>query len=80
MAGFKIKIGFLYKNTFVHGRCGDRNGKFCLNISGQDGAVAKHQANEVNRMLFTPRLYTEDTWGSVLAVDNFNYLPCYHTR
>lgn len=31
-------------------------------------------------MLFTPRLYTEDTWGSVLAVDNFHSLPCYHTR
>lgn len=31
-------------------------------------------------MLFTPRLYTEDTWGSVLAVDNFHGLPCYHTR
>ncbi|XP_063367340.1 uncharacterized protein LOC134655801 [Cydia amplana] len=31
-------------------------------------------------MLFTPRLYTEDTWGSVLGVDNFHSLPCYHTR
>ena len=31
-------------------------------------------------MLFTPRLYTEDTWGSILAVDNFHSLPSYHTR
>ncbi|XP_037297074.1 BTB/POZ domain-containing protein 17-like [Manduca sexta] len=48
--------------------------------SGQYERVAEVQQTEAGRMLFTPRLYTEDTWGSVLAVDNFHSLPCYHTR
>lgn len=48
--------------------------------SGQFERVAEIQQTEAGRMLFTPRLYTEDTWGSVLAVDNFHSLPCYHTR
>ncbi|XP_026330324.1 BTB/POZ domain-containing protein 17 [Hyposmocoma kahamanoa] len=48
--------------------------------SGQFERVAEIQKTEAGRMLFTPRLYTEDTWGSVLAVDNFHSLPCYHTR
>ncbi|XP_047026262.1 BTB/POZ domain-containing protein 17 [Helicoverpa zea] len=48
--------------------------------SGQYERVSEVQQTEAGRMLFTPRLYTEDTWGSVLAVDNFHSLPCYHTR
>nr|XP_021203067.1 BTB/POZ domain-containing protein 17 isoform X2 [Bombyx mori] len=48
--------------------------------SGQYERVAEVQQTEAGRMLFTPRLYTEDTWGSILAVDNFHSLPCYHTR
>ncbi|GBP21594.1 hypothetical protein EVAR_9779_1 [Eumeta japonica] len=48
--------------------------------SGQLERVAEVQASEGGKMLFTPRLYTEDTWGSVLAVDHFHTLPCYHTR
>ncbi|XP_053605812.1 BTB/POZ domain-containing protein 17 [Plodia interpunctella] len=48
--------------------------------SGQYERVSEIQHSEGGRMLFTPRLYTEDTWGSVLAVDNFHSLPCYHTR
>ncbi|XP_063387473.1 BTB/POZ domain-containing protein 17 [Cydia fagiglandana] len=48
--------------------------------SGQYERVAEIQQTEAGRMLFTPRLYTEDTWGSVLGVDNFHSLPCYHTR
>lgn len=47
--------------------------------SGQYERVSEVQQTEAGRMLFTPRLYTEDTWGSVLAVDNFHSLPCYHT-
>ncbi|XP_052758134.1 BTB/POZ domain-containing protein 17 [Galleria mellonella] len=48
--------------------------------SGQYERVYEVQQTEAGRELFTPRLYTEDTWGSVLAVDNFHSLPCYHTR
>ncbi|XP_047531839.1 BTB/POZ domain-containing protein 17 [Vanessa atalanta] len=48
--------------------------------SGQYERIAEVQETEAGRMLFTPRLYTEDTWGLVLAVDNFHSLPCYHTR
>ncbi|XP_068622759.1 BTB/POZ domain-containing protein 17 [Battus philenor] len=48
--------------------------------SGQYERVAEVQQTEAGRVLFTPRLYTEDTWGSVLAVDNFHSLPCYHMR
>lgn len=48
--------------------------------SGQYERVAEVQQTEAGRMLFTPRLYTEDTWGSILSVDNFHSLPCYHTR
>ncbi|KAL0881350.1 hypothetical protein ABMA27_001227 [Loxostege sticticalis] len=48
--------------------------------SGQYERVAEIQQTEAGRMLFTPRLYTEDTWGSVLGVDNFHSLACYHTR
>lgn len=48
--------------------------------SGQYERVEEVQQTEAGRMLFTPRLYTEDTWGSVLAVDNFHSLPSYHTR
>ncbi|XP_028161167.1 BTB/POZ domain-containing protein 17-like [Ostrinia furnacalis] len=48
--------------------------------SGQYERVAEVQQSEAGRMLFTPRLYTEDTWGSVLGVDNFHSLACYHTR
>ncbi|CAG9787454.1 unnamed protein product [Diatraea saccharalis] len=48
--------------------------------SGQYERVAEVQSTEGGRMLFTPRLYTEDTWGSVVGVDNFHSLPSYHTR
>ncbi|XP_041968036.1 BTB/POZ domain-containing protein 17 [Aricia agestis] len=48
--------------------------------SGQYERVSEIQQTEAGRMLFTPRLYTEDIWGSILAVDHFHSLPCYHTR
>ncbi|XP_072929410.1 BTB/POZ domain-containing protein 17 [Epargyreus clarus] len=48
--------------------------------SGQYERISEVQQTEAGRLLFTPRLYTEDTWGGVLAVDNFHSLPCYHTR
>ncbi|KAG7310153.1 hypothetical protein JYU34_004706 [Plutella xylostella] len=48
--------------------------------SGQYERVSEVMSLPGNSSLFTPRLYTEDTWGSVLAVDNFHSLPCYHTR
>ncbi|XP_045449062.1 BTB/POZ domain-containing protein 17 [Melitaea cinxia] len=48
--------------------------------SGQYERIAEVQQSDSGRLLFTPRLYTEDTWGSVLAVDNFHCLPSYHTR
>ncbi|XP_069357502.1 BTB/POZ domain-containing protein 17 [Maniola hyperantus] len=48
--------------------------------SGQYERIKEIQQTEAGRMLFTPRLYTEDTWGTLLAVDNFHSLPCYHTR
>ncbi|XP_049870510.1 BTB/POZ domain-containing protein 17 [Pectinophora gossypiella] len=48
--------------------------------SGQYERVSEVQQTEAGRMLFTPRLYTEDTWGSMVSVDNFHSLPSYHTR
>ncbi|XP_026727156.1 BTB/POZ domain-containing protein 17 [Trichoplusia ni] len=48
--------------------------------SGQLERVRAVCVSEGGRAQFTPRLYTEDTWGSLLAVDNFHSLPCYHTR
>ncbi|KAI5634239.1 BTB/POZ domain-containing protein [Phthorimaea operculella] len=48
--------------------------------SGQLERVASVQESEGGRLLFTPRLYTEDTWGSLATVDNFHSLPSYHTR
>ncbi|XP_023940987.1 BTB/POZ domain-containing protein 17 [Bicyclus anynana] len=48
--------------------------------SGQYERISEVQQTEAGRMLFTPRLYTEDMWGSVLAVDNFHSLQSYHTR
>lgn len=48
--------------------------------SGQMYRVAELQRSEGGRLLFTPRLYTEDTWGSMLGVENYHCLPCYHTR
>ncbi|KPI99497.1 BTB/POZ domain-containing protein 17 [Papilio xuthus] len=48
--------------------------------SGQYERVWEVQQTAGGRALFTPRLYTEDMWGSVLAVDNFHSLPCYHMR
>ncbi|KPJ16331.1 Peptidyl-prolyl cis-trans isomerase FKBP5 [Papilio machaon] len=49
-------------------------------LVGQYERVWEVQQTAGGRALFTPRLYTEDTWGSVLAVDNFHSLPCYHMR
>ncbi|XP_050678011.1 BTB/POZ domain-containing protein 17 [Leptidea sinapis] len=48
--------------------------------SGQNERVTEIQQTEQGRTLFTPRLYTEDMWGSILSVDNFHSLPSYHTR
>ncbi|CAK1543789.1 unnamed protein product [Leptosia nina] len=48
--------------------------------SGQNECIAEIQRSEQGRLIFTPRLYTEDIWGSILGVDNFHSLPCYHTR
>ncbi|CAH0724013.1 unnamed protein product, partial [Brenthis ino] len=48
--------------------------------SGQYERISEIQQTESGRMQFTPRLYTEDTWGSILAVDNFHSLQSYHTR
>ncbi|KAL4702814.1 hypothetical protein ACJJTC_003972 [Scirpophaga incertulas] len=44
-------------------------------------AVAmRYQAGTSGVSGVTPRLYTDDTWGSVLAVEHYQLLPCYHTR
>ncbi|KAJ2947321.1 hypothetical protein O0L34_g17034 [Tuta absoluta] len=48
--------------------------------SGQLERVSSVQESEGGRLLFTPRLYTEDTWGSLATVDNFHSLQPYHTR
>ncbi|CAG4946206.1 unnamed protein product [Colias eurytheme] len=48
--------------------------------SGQTERISEIQQTESGRMVFTPRLYTEDIWGSILGVDYFHTLPSYHTR
>lgn len=45
----------------------DRIREICLNE--EDGAL-----------LFEPRLYTVDTYSSLLTIENFHSLPSYHTR
>lgn len=66
-----------YKDFFI-----DRMAIAMSYQSGKHERIAEiqKQGNDSDVMLFTPRLYTEDTWGSVLAVDNFHSLPCYHLR
>ncbi|XP_046982353.1 BTB/POZ domain-containing protein 17 isoform X1 [Schistocerca americana] len=48
--------------------------------SGQQDRVHEVLKMEDGRMLFTPRLYTADTWSTPLCVDNFHALPPYHAR
>lgn len=48
--------------------------------SGQQDRIREVMKMEDGRMLFTPRLYTADTWSTPLCVDNFHALPPYHAR
>ncbi|CAH1406656.1 unnamed protein product [Nezara viridula] len=36
--------------------------------------------DENGRLLFTPRLYTSDTYSSTLCIENFSHFPSYNTR
>lgn len=47
--------------------------------SGQDEQVQKICNTEEGILLFTPRLYTSDTYSAVLTVENVQSLPSYHT-
>ncbi|XP_077289032.1 BTB/POZ domain-containing protein 17-like [Arctopsyche grandis] len=48
--------------------------------SGHNNRVKEIFSTEEGKLLFTPRLYTEDKWSSVLTIEDFHSLPCYHTR
>ncbi|CAG4933542.1 unnamed protein product [Parnassius apollo] len=48
--------------------------------SGQMERAGRGGGGGGGGLVFTPRLYTEDTWGSVLGVEHFHSLPCYHMR
>lgn len=48
--------------------------------SGQTELVRAVLQTDEGRLLFTPRLYTADTWSTLLSVENFPLLPAYHTR
>ncbi|PSN58437.1 hypothetical protein C0J52_02823 [Blattella germanica] len=48
--------------------------------SGQTERVQEVLQTEEGKLLFTPRLYTADTWSTLLSVENFPLLPAYHTR
>lgn len=47
---------------------------------GQTDRVKEVLSREDGQLLFTPRLYTSDTWSTALCVDNFQQLPPYHAR
>jgi hypothetical protein len=51
----------------------------CLR-TGQTEIVQEVLQTDEGRLLFTPRLYTADTWSTLLSVENFPLLPAYHTR
>lgn len=48
--------------------------------TGQTELVREVLQTDEGRLLFTPRLYTADTWSTLLTVENFPLLPAYHTR
>ncbi|KAJ9577328.1 hypothetical protein L9F63_006072, partial [Diploptera punctata] len=48
--------------------------------SGQTERVNEVLQTEEGKLLFIPRLYTADTWSTLLSVENFPLLPAYHTR
>ncbi|XP_069674979.1 BTB/POZ domain-containing protein 17 isoform X3 [Periplaneta americana] len=47
--------------------------------SGQTERVQEVLQTDEGRLLFTPRLYTADTWSTLLSVENVPLLPAYHT-
>ncbi|XP_066994013.1 BTB/POZ domain-containing protein 17 isoform X2 [Anabrus simplex] len=48
--------------------------------SGQKERIEEVLRQPGGRLQFTPRLYTADTWSTLLSVENFPQLPPYHTR
>ncbi|XP_008195211.1 BTB/POZ domain-containing protein 17 isoform X1 [Tribolium castaneum] len=63
-----------YKEFFV-----DRMAIGMIYHSGQLEQIEKISQTQEGRLLFSPRLYTSDTYSAVLLIENFNSLPSYHT-
>ncbi|GJQ73918.1 putative BTB POZ domain-containing protein [Trypoxylus dichotomus] len=63
-----------YKEFFV-----DRMAIGMAFHAGQKERVNEICATDEGKQLFSPRLYVSDSFSSVLSVDNFKSLPCYHT-
>lgn len=47
--------------------------------SGQDECVARIRATELGKLQFTPRLYTSDTYGLSMQIQNFENIENYQT-
>lgn len=65
----------MYKEFFVE--------RMAIGMSFHSGHV-EHLTEVLQQVggqeLFTPRLYTADTWSTLLSVENFPSLPPYHAR
>lgn len=47
--------------------------------SGHEDRVQQICGTEEGRLLFSPRLYTSDSFSALLSIDNVSSLPSYHT-
>lgn len=47
--------------------------------SGQEERIRMISTTKEGRLLFTPRLYTSDTFSALLLIENVTSLPSYHT-
>ncbi|GLG97737.1 Uncharacterized protein GBIM_04433 [Gryllus bimaculatus] len=65
----------MYKEFFVE--------RMAIGMSFHSGHI-EHLSDVLQQngghLLFTPRLYTADTWSTLLSVENFSSLPPYHAR
>lgn len=63
-----------YKEFFV-----DRMAIGMTFHAGQEDRIRLICGTEEGRLLFTPRLYTSDSFSALLTIDNITSLPSYHT-
>ncbi|KAK9884631.1 hypothetical protein WA026_007471 [Henosepilachna vigintioctopunctata] len=47
--------------------------------SGHTDRINAISLEKDGKLLFTPRLYTSDTYSSILSIENFKSIPFYHT-